>query len=54
MMITNKGKFINAIGWGVVGLGLYLVTYGYMMEDDRFEQSKQEDGVIDLEFTVVD
>lgn len=55
LKIINKGKFLKTIGWTTVGVGLYLVGLGvaYDGEAETIKPKKQDDNVINADFTVV-
>lgn len=51
--IVNRGRFLKTVGWGAVGVGLYLITLGTTYDGDTVDSNKKDDNIIDAEFTII-
>ena len=53
-MTIDRGKLLKTIGWSAVGVGLYLVGLGGIYGESVHINPKEQDDIIDAEFTVVE
>jgi hypothetical protein len=56
ILTIDKSKLLKTIGWGTVGLGLYLVGLGVVSENDVLFRSTDDfdPNIIDADFTIVE
>lgn len=53
-LTINKGKMLKTAGWITIGLGLYMLSVGTIIDGDvDYKPKMHDDNIIDVDFTVV-